>query len=199
MELWWGGRSKAASQSEGIVIIQTQGSGSPCSSVRREPPYNAGDLGLIPGSGRSPGGGNGNLLEYSCLENSTDRGAWWATVHGVARVGHNSVTKPYRTGTRVRKENWEHNFLVTILWYLSMFIPRLFILNDSSCSYKVLIFCRLSWIWVKIPWVYNTALKAKYLSEGWNLKPENVGYPHPFQTDSYDIWKHESIHLKLCS
>ena len=39
-------------------------------------------LGLIPGSGRFPGEGNGNLLQYSCLENSMDRGAWWATVHG---------------------------------------------------------------------------------------------------------------------
>ena len=43
---------------------------------------NVGDLGLIPGSGRSPGEGNGNALQYSCLENPTDRGAWWATVHG---------------------------------------------------------------------------------------------------------------------
>ena len=42
-------------------------------------------LGLIPGSGRFPGEGNGNLLQYSCLENSMDRGAWWATVHGVTK------------------------------------------------------------------------------------------------------------------
>ena len=46
---------------------------------------NAGDLGLIPGLGRSPGGGNGNLFQYSCLENSMDREAWWATVHGVTK------------------------------------------------------------------------------------------------------------------
>ena len=46
---------------------------------------NAGDLGLIPGSGRSPGEGNGNPLQYSCLENPTDRRAWWATVHGVTK------------------------------------------------------------------------------------------------------------------
>ena len=44
---------------------------------------NVGDLGLIPGSGRSPGEGNGNPLQYSCLENLMDGGAWWATVHGV--------------------------------------------------------------------------------------------------------------------
>ena len=48
-------------------------------------PANAGDEGSIPGSGRSPGGGNGNPLQYSCLENPMDRGAWWATVHGVAK------------------------------------------------------------------------------------------------------------------
>ena len=45
----------------------------------------AGDPGSIPESGRSPGGGNGNLLQYSCLENPMDRGAWEATVHGVAK------------------------------------------------------------------------------------------------------------------
>ena len=55
-------------------------------------PANAGDIreaGSIPGSGRSPGGGNGYPLPYSCLENPMDRGTWRATVHGVTRVGHN--------------------------------------------------------------------------------------------------------------
>ena len=54
-------------------------------------PANAGDVrdeGLTPGLGRSPGGGHGNPLQYSCVENSMDRGAWWATVHGVTRVRH---------------------------------------------------------------------------------------------------------------
>ena len=46
---------------------------------------NAGDAGLIPGSGRSPGGGHGNPFQYSCLENPMDGGAWWVTVHGVAK------------------------------------------------------------------------------------------------------------------
>ena len=58
--------------------------GFPGGSVVKNPPANAGDLGSIPGSGRSPGGGNGNLLQYSCLENPMDRGPWWATVDGVA-------------------------------------------------------------------------------------------------------------------
>ena len=48
--------------------------------------YNVGDSGSIPGSGRSSGEGNGNPLQYSCLENSMDRGAWWAKVHGVTEL-----------------------------------------------------------------------------------------------------------------
>ena len=59
----------------------------------KNPPANAGDVGLIPGSGRSPGEGNGNPLQHSCLRNSMDRGAWWATVHGV-------------TKSRARLSNW---------------------------------------------------------------------------------------------
>ena len=50
-------------------------------SSDEESTCNAGNLGSIPGLGRSPGGGNGNPFQYSCLENPMDRGAWWATVH----------------------------------------------------------------------------------------------------------------------
>ena len=57
----------------------------PHSSVGKESACNAGDLGSIPGLGRSPGEGNGNPLQYSSLENSMDRGAWWAIVHGVTK------------------------------------------------------------------------------------------------------------------
>ena len=56
--------------------------------VVKNPPPNAGnirDVDSKPGLGRSPGEGNGNPLQYSCLENPMDRGAWWATVHGVAK------------------------------------------------------------------------------------------------------------------
>ena len=59
--------------------------GFPGGSVVKNPPTSAGDLGLIPGSGRSSGVGNGNPLQYSCLGNPVDRGAWWAAVHGVAK------------------------------------------------------------------------------------------------------------------
>ena len=52
------------------------------------------DSGSIPGWGRSPGEGNGNTFQYSCLENPMDRGARWAKVHGLAKLGHDLVTKP---------------------------------------------------------------------------------------------------------
>ena len=59
--------------------------GFPGDSAVKNLPTDAGDVGLIPGSGRSPGEGNGNPLLYSCLGNPMDRGAWQATVHGVAK------------------------------------------------------------------------------------------------------------------
>ena len=68
------------------VYVVTQGF--PGGSVVRNPPTNvgaAGDAGLIPGSGRSPGGGNGNPFQFSCLGSPTDRGAWWTAVHRVAQ------------------------------------------------------------------------------------------------------------------
>ena len=68
--------------------------GFPGGSVGKESACNAGDPGLIPVSGRSSVEGNGNLLQYSCLGNSMDREASWATVHGITRVGHNLAVKP---------------------------------------------------------------------------------------------------------
>ena len=54
--------------------------------LTKSPPANAGDAVLIPGLERSPGDGNNNPLQYPCLENPMDRGAWWATVHGVIKI-----------------------------------------------------------------------------------------------------------------
>ena len=59
--------------------------GFPGASVVKNLPANAGDMGLIPGLGRSPEEGNGNQLQYSCLGNPIDRGTWWVTVHGIAK------------------------------------------------------------------------------------------------------------------
>ena len=59
--------------------------GETAGSDGKESTCNAGDPGSVPGSGRSPREGNGNPLQYSCLESSMDRGAWWAIVHGVTK------------------------------------------------------------------------------------------------------------------
>ena len=59
--------------------------GFPGGSDGKESAHNAGDPGSIPESGKSPGEGNGNPFQYSCLENSMNRRAWWATVHGIAK------------------------------------------------------------------------------------------------------------------
>ena len=63
--------------------------GFPGGSVVKKLPANAGDVGSVPGLGRSPREGNGNPLQYSYLENPIDRGALWATVHGAIRIGYN--------------------------------------------------------------------------------------------------------------
>ena len=67
------------------LCIIIAGMGFPGGSEVKASARNVGDLGSIPVSGRSPGEGNGNPLQYSCLENSMDRRAWWATVHGVSK------------------------------------------------------------------------------------------------------------------
>ena len=71
-----------------VFLKCNMSSGFPGGTSGKEPPCHAGgirDVGLIPGSGRSPGGEHRNPLQYSYLENPTDRGAWWATVHGIAK------------------------------------------------------------------------------------------------------------------
>ena len=75
--------------------------------IVKNPPANAGDmrdLGSIPGSGRSAGVGNGTLLQYSCLENSMDRGAWWVTVYRVTK-SWTHLTEQLKKKKRERKKN----------------------------------------------------------------------------------------------
>ena len=67
-----------------VLILAISHHGAPSGSDSKESTCKAGDMGSIPGLGRFPGEGNGSPLQYSCLENSMDRGAWWATVHKVA-------------------------------------------------------------------------------------------------------------------
>ena len=69
----------------GLSLRSIKELGFPGSSAVKNPPANVGDVGLTLGLERSPGEGNGNPLQYSCLENPMDRGAWWATVHRVPK------------------------------------------------------------------------------------------------------------------
>ena len=83
---------KASQQLLLALYIANAHEGFPDDSAVKTPPASAGDArdsGSIPGLGRSPGVGNGNLLQYSCLENSMDKGAWWATVQGSQQVRYN--------------------------------------------------------------------------------------------------------------
>ena len=80
--------------------------GLPGCAVVKNPPASAGnvrDLGLIPGSGRCPGQGNGNPFQYSCLENPTDRGAWWASVQGITK---NQTRMSVHTHTHTYTHTW---------------------------------------------------------------------------------------------
>ena len=76
---WWIDRAAL------ISTLLCAKSGFPAGSAGKESACHVGDLGSVPGLGRSPGGGHGNRLQYSFLENPMDRGAWWATVHGVVK------------------------------------------------------------------------------------------------------------------
>ena len=93
--LWFSWRTlKREERNFTAVLLFHEGIlGFPCGSVVKNPPVNEGDVGSIPGWGRSSGEENDNPLQYSCLGNPMDRGAWWAIVYGVARVEHDLATK----------------------------------------------------------------------------------------------------------
>ena len=92
------------------VLVMSTGRGFPGGLVGQDSTCSAGDTGdagLIPGLGRSPGEGHGNPLQYSCLDNAMDRGAWRATVHGVAR-------------SRTQQKPSEHTHIDTWAWDASL-------------------------------------------------------------------------------
>ena len=82
----------------------TYKTGFPGGAVVKSPPASAGDESSILGSGRSPGEGNGNPLQYSCLGNPMDRGDWWATVHGVTK--ESDMTWRLNNNTVYHIDNW---------------------------------------------------------------------------------------------
>ena len=147
--------------------------GFPGGSRGKEPACNTGDIrdwGSIPGSGRSPGGGNGNPLQYSCLENPMDRGACQATVHGVARVGHNLATKPPPPLICF----WERGkFLLQLVWSSSWEISW-FQVNICQCrEYKRCGFDP----WVgKIPWRRKWQHTPEFLPGEFHRQRRLAGY-----------------------
>ena len=104
------------------MMFITELLGFPGGSVVNNLPANAGDTGSIPGLGRSPGKGNGNPPEYSCLENPTDRGAWRATVHGVTKsqTQLSDQTTAANSGTDGKHEglcfSWSPALCITAPW-----------------------------------------------------------------------------------
>ena len=115
--------SPAFNLSQHLVLFQWVSLVNPGGSVVKNPTAHAGDIrdaGSIPGLGRRPGEGNGNPLQYSCLENSMDRGAWWATVHGVTK-GHIHNSPP---GT-------PHRYCKFITGEINQFFTKRPLFNDK--------------------------------------------------------------------
>ena len=141
-------------------------------SDSKESAYNVEDLGLIPGLGRSPGGGNGNPFQYSCLENPMDRGTWQAAVHGIAKsFGHDWATY-WKVSTAYFIVS---SASVRSILFLSSIVPT-FAWNDPLVS---LIFLKISLVFpicVSLCWLlrkaflsllaflWNSAFKWEYLS-----------------------------------
>ena len=88
---------------------------------------------MIPGSERSPGEGNGNPIQYACLGNSMDRGAWQATVHGLARVGHDLATKPHITTLALSFSSYISVCVYLNCWTISYKNDAYLSLNASVC------------------------------------------------------------------
>ena len=99
-------------------------------------PCNAGDLGLIPGSGRPPGEGNGNPLQYSCLENPLDREACWVTIHGVTesrtRLSTIFILVPNWKSSKYPRVEWMHWDLSMDINYIVMKMNN----KDETCKHK---------------------------------------------------------------
>ena len=126
----------------------------PGGSVIKNPSANAGDAGSVSGLGRFPRGGNGNPLQYSCLEKALDRGAWWAAVHGVTK----SQTWP-RTQT--------HTFISAVIWAVSFLrSSRLdHIVSAGSC-------CVWRPMWATLWWLVPAAVWCRWrLGQGGRQDP----------------------------
>ena len=119
---------------------------SPHSSVSKESACSAGDLGLIPGSGRFLGEGNGNPFQYSCLENPMNREAWQATVHWVTRVRHDLATKPPPICSRILLYLFIHHQWTPRIFHILAIVHNAAVNMRVQVSFWVRIFIFLEWI-----------------------------------------------------
>ena len=122
----------------------------------KNPPANAGDLrdeGLIPGLGRSPGGGHRNSLQSSCLENPMDRGVWWAVIHGVAK----SQTWLKQLGMHAQRYLCHRDLLTCLMKIKNVF-------KVSSCDAQTRCFQQL-WDRLKMLTHYKLKSKLRHRSE----------------------------------
>ena len=120
-----------------MASYSKQKEGFPGGSKGKESACNAGDSGSVPDSGRSPGEGNGYPLQYSYLENSMDRGAWWAIVHGIAK----SRTQLTNALTSQQTETFRRHFSGAcweVLWGKYLLLPPRVIFKAVSCCSEFL-------------------------------------------------------------
>ena len=140
-----------------VSSVLSPSMGFPCGSEVKASARNAGDLGSIPGPGRSPGEGNGNPLQDSCLENPMDRGAWWATVHGVAKSRTRSppsvptvfilLALPAPCFLLTLRSSWLFLFRHSCLSYISWFSNELCFINHNDPAYlETIIYGAKMWV-----------------------------------------------------
>ena len=126
---------------------------------------NAGDLGSIPGSGRPPGEGNGNPLQYFCLENPIDRGAWWATVHGIAKSRTRLSNFTFSTSFLSIHKSIKYTYLCMYKHLCIVF------LNFTFLALKMF------FILLKASWNFQTnALSSSAPNQGWTVPPSSSDF-----------------------
>ena len=144
-------------------------------SMVKNPPTNAADVALIPGWGRSPGEGHGNPLQYSCLGKSMDRGAWWATVHGLQRVGHDLATKQQQSTNYLIKcpsawiclIRWDRIFLARSLlkWCYDLY-PCLCIISEGAWVQFVPLMISILITWLRC-WMIELSTVNVFSHSSW--------------------------------
>ena len=138
----------------------------PGGSVVKNLLASAGDTGLIPGLGRSPEEGSGNPLQCSCLENPMDKGAWWATVHGVAkRVRHYWTTECACTSPLKRQPSLAFSWRRCLRWGLRSFWQVNSVFLGLSHLYILLIF-----VWFPPVNLFHVNLILRPVRRTWNGK-----------------------------